>query len=330
MTWRAGTLLVPAALLALTFAVPSRPASNGELAKAEQQFDAGNYAEAIQTIRGVLTQNANDAAAHYWLGRCYYELRDYDNAVAEEERATLLAPKSSLDHQWLGRAYGEKADRDRSFFLARKVKKEFELAVELDPSNLSARRDLEDYLLEAPWIVGGSKDDALAQVNAISALDPLAGHLARADYWSHLGNKIQAEAEYRAALGMKPRTLRPYLEVADFYIHQGNGSALDGVIRAAAAVDSKDPRLSYYRGVARVVTGTGQSEAEEDLKSYLASSPDRSDWPSHAAAREWLGQLYEREGKRIEAAEQYRAALQLDPGRKLARKRLEQLEKSFP
>ena len=33
-----------------------------------------------------------------------------------------------------------------------------------------------------PWIVGGSKDEALEQVNAIAGVDPIAGHLARADY----------------------------------------------------------------------------------------------------------------------------------------------------
>ncbi len=64
------------------------------------------------------------------------------------------------------------------------------------------------------------------------------------------------------------------------------------------------------------------------MKSYLASTPDRSDWPSHAAAREWLGRLYEAQGKRADAAEQYREALQLEPKRKEARTRLEKLEKS--
>jgi hypothetical protein len=66
---------------------------------------------------------------------------------------------------------------------------------------------------------------------------------------------------------------------------------------------------------------------EQDLKSFWASAPERSDWPSHAAAREWLGRLYELQGKRTEAAEQYRAALQLEPKRKEARARLQRLEK---
>jgi hypothetical protein len=66
------------------------------------------------------------------------------------------------------------------------------------------------------------------------------------------------------------------------------------------------------------------------LKSYIASTPERSDWPSHAAAREWLGRLYESQGKRAEAAEQYRASLQLEPGRKEALARLRKLEKASP
>ena len=66
--------------------------------------------------------------------------------------------------------------------MAKKVKSEFKEAVQLDPSNIAARRDLEEYCLDAPWIAGGSKDEALEQVNAIAAIDPVAGHMARALY----------------------------------------------------------------------------------------------------------------------------------------------------
>jgi len=54
---------------------------------------------------------------------------------------------------------------------------------------------------------------------------------------------------------------------------------------------------------------------------------EKSDWPSHAAAYEWLGMLYEQEGKRAQAAEECHAALGVDPGRKQVRVRLEHLEK---
>jgi tetratricopeptide (TPR) repeat protein len=125
----------------------------------------------------------------------------------------------------------------------------------------------------------------------------------------------------------KPSRLEPYLEVATFYLRQGKSTDADAAIQAVAQLSPNDARLSFYRGVSRVVAGIEQPRAEEYLKSYLASTPDRSDWPTHASARDWLGRLYEAEGKRAEAAEQYRAALQLDPSRKDTKARLQQLEK---
>src|SRR5208282_1202037 len=158
------------------------PDASATIQTAQRQFNAGNYSAAITTLQSAVTQNSSNAEAYYWLGRSYYEVNDYDNAVAQAEKSVALDPKNSLYHQWLGRAYGGKADRDRSFSLAKKVKSEFKEAVSLDGSNIEARRDLEQYCLDAPWIAGGSKDEALEQVNAIAAVDPIAGHLARAEY----------------------------------------------------------------------------------------------------------------------------------------------------
>lgn len=303
--------------------------SGADLGGAKHEFDSGDYASAIQLLRAIVSQNSGGAEAHYWLGRCYYETRDFNGSVSELEKATQAEPGSSVYHQWLGRAYGEKADRDKSFLTARKVKKEFEQAVKLDPSNISARRDLEDYLLEAPWIVGGSKEEALDQVQAIEKLDPVEGHLARADYDLHVGKKDDAAGEYNAVLDPKPQKIEVYFELADYYGKEDDGSQVDRMALEAEKRDPKDPRLAYYHGEARVLMGSDLDVAEQDLKSYLATTPERSDWPSHSAARYWLGRLYESEGKKMDAAEQYRASLQLDPGRKDAKKRLEQLEKSI-
>lgn len=323
----AGILLLPAA--AAGYPRPPRAARadlSGPIQAAQHQFHAGNYAEAIATLQAAATRDASNAEAYYWLGRSYYELRDYDNAVSQLARAVALEGRNSVYHQWLGRAYGGKADRERSFFLARKVKKEFQQAVSLNPSNLAARRDLAEFCVDAPWIVGGSKDEALEQINAIAAIDPVEGHLARAVYYREgLKRLDEAENEYELVLVAKPNHIEPYLDAADFYRSQGKAAGVSAAIQAAAIVSAGDARLTFYRGVAAVLAHTGLADAEQDLKSYLASTPERSDYPPHAAAREWLGQLYEAQGKRTEAAEQYRAALQLDPKRREARARLERL-----
>jgi tetratricopeptide (TPR) repeat protein len=330
-----------AVLIAAAFLVPS--ASQGRafpsatfsadgaaaIQTAQRQFNQGSYSSAISTLQAAISQNPSNAEAHYWLGRSYYELHDFDNAVSQLEKSIDTDDKNSVYHQWLGRAYGGKADKERSLFDARKVKKEFQAAVQLNPSNISAREDLEEYCIDAPWVAGGNKDEAKAQVEAIAALDPVQGHLARGMLYDKSSKKLElAEAEYREVLSAKPKDMDAYFDVATFFQRQNKASDLDAAIQAAAQVSPNEPRLAYFRGVSRVISNSEPARAEEYLKAYLASTPERSDWPSHAAAREWLGRLYEAQGKRSEAAEQYREALQLEPGRKQARARLEQLEKS--
>jgi tetratricopeptide (TPR) repeat protein len=303
----------------------------GMIQMAQHQFDLGNYSSAIKTLQSAVSQNSASAEAYYWLARSYYELRDYDNAVSQAEKAVALDAKNSLYHQLLGRAYGGKADRERSFFLAKKVKKELEESVRLNPSDIEAREDLEDFCMNAPWIVGGNKDEARDQVDAIAALDAVDGHVARGNFdLEGMKRPDLAENEFRQVLSAKPNRVEPYLEAIAFFQKQNDLPDMEAGIGAAEQSNAKDPRVTYFRAVAWVLAETESTRAEEYLKSYLASTPERSNWPSHAAAREWLGRLYESQGKRAEAAEQYRASLQLEPGRKEALSRLQKLEKASP
>ncbi|MGB9010118.1 MAG: tetratricopeptide repeat protein, partial [Candidatus Acidiferrales bacterium] len=211
--------------------------ATAQIQNAQRQFNAGNYSGAIATLQAAVQQNPNSAEAYYWLGRSYYEIRDYDNAITAGEKSVAIDAKNSVYHQWLGRIYGGKADRDRSFSYARKVKKEFEAAVELNPSNIAARRDLEEYCLQAPWVVGGNKDEAKEQVEAIAALDPIEGHLARAVYDLDGQKKPElAEQEYRAVLAAKPGKMDPYFEVIAFFQHQNKPADMQTAIQAAASV----------------------------------------------------------------------------------------------
>lgn len=323
---RAGVLL--AAALSVAFFAGTSLWADSPAADGQRKVDSGDYRGAISVLQSAVSQNPSDAAAFYWLGRAFYELRDYDNAIAAEEKAIALSTKNSVYHDWLGRAYGGKADKERSFLIAKKVKAEFENAVKLDPSNIDARRDLEEYCIDAPWIAGGSKDEAQQQADAIAVADPVEGHVARAVFDNEeLKKPALAEAEYRQVLAAKSADIDVYLQAANFFINENKGSDVATALSAAAAVQPNDPRLAYYRGVVAVMTGGNSASAEVDLKSYIASTPSRSSWPSHAAARDWLGRLYQSQGNTAAAAEQFRAALQLNPGDKDARDRLNKLGK---
>jgi tetratricopeptide (TPR) repeat protein len=63
-------------------------------------------------------------------------------------------------------------------------------------------------------------------------------------------------------------------------------------------------------------------QAEKYLRSYLANVPSNSESASHASAHEWLGKLYEYQGKLDQASAEYQAAVNLDPRNKTLREEL--------
>ncbi len=262
------------------------------LQAARQDFEAGRYSTAVKTLTGALSTTSPQAPAlHFWLARTYYEMRDFDNAVNHAETAVKLDPQNAEYNRWLGRAYGEKADQSHSFFLARKVKQAFEAAVHLAPSSIAARRDLMQYLVEAPWIVGGDKQKAREQIDAIAKLDAVEGRLARATYFSADKKWKEAETEYLAVIDARPAAIEPYMEAAHFFADRKDQPHLDRAIEAARRVGSRDPRVDYFHAISLILHRDQLPLAEKLLRSYIANVPEKSDFPSHHSAMEWLSRI---------------------------------------
>ncbi len=259
----------------------------GPVDTAQTYFEAGQYSAAIETLIAAHRGAPNDGAIHYWLERSYYEERNYDLAVTYGEEAIKSSPQNAEYRRWLGRAYGAKAEQSHSFFLARKVKKAFETAVTLDPLNIDARRDLMEYLVEAPWIVGGDKDKAKEQIEFINKLDPIEGRLAQAAFFSAEKKWKEAQIEYLAALDQRPGKIDAYMEAADFFADRKDADHLQHALDGAARLGVRDPRLDFYRAVLLLLRRVDLSSAEALLRSYL-NVPERSDYPSHKSASTWL------------------------------------------
>jgi len=294
--------------------------------RARADFDAGRYAQAAQLLEPVAIANPRDATASFWLGRARLEEHDYRRAVEALSRAVNLSPDNAEYRRWLARAHAEIADRESSFTMARRARQELEQAVRLDPSNLAVRRDLMGFYLEAPWLLGGGEGKAKAQIDAIAALDPIAGHLARGAYWRHKNDGARARSEYEAVLKAAPPTISPYLEAAEFYERADDAAGLQKAIEAAQKIDPAEPQLMYFRGAYAVLTRISLDNAEHELLGYLDRVPPRSDRPPAAATHEWLGRLHEALGRPDQAMAEYKKGLALQPDRHSARARLRRLE----
>src|SRR5881398_3693642 len=248
-SWAPGLWFAPASPQSLQATQAPGPDRTRRLDAVTHPFDAGKCSEVSAAARRALAGNPKDAQADLWLARCYFELAEYDQAIIYAERTVDLEPGSSQAHLWLGRSYGLEAERAHSFLLARKVRREFEAAVQLDLGNLAARRDLMEFYLEAPRVLGGGQDKAWQQAEAIAARDAVEGHLARAAFWQGRHQPLRAEAEYRGALELEPARVEPYFEIAEFYEKRGKAGELEGAVKAASLMQPLDPRLDYYRGV---------------------------------------------------------------------------------
>jgi tetratricopeptide (TPR) repeat protein len=259
-----------------------------EVQLAQAYFEAGKFAEAVKTLTPAHELAPRDPSINFWLARSYYEQQNYDKAIAYAEQAVKVGSDNGEYYRWLGRAYGAKAEQSHSFFLARKVKQAFEAAVSFAPRSVEARRDLMQFLAEAPWIVGGDKEKAKHEIESISKLDAIEGRLARASYLCVEKRWKDAETEYLAVVEQHPTRIEAYVEAAQFFADRKDANNLDLVLNGASRLNSRDPRLDFYRAVALILRHSELSKAEALLTSYVANVPQRSDYPSHKDAQVWL------------------------------------------
>lgn len=164
----------------------------------------------------------------------------WDFAVEAGEKAVKELPDSSEAHLWLGRAYGQKAIRASIFSqmgLAKKCRSSFEKAVGLDPTSVDARVDLIQYYVNAPGIVGGGMDKARVEVKVLDGLDPARGALMYGYILAREKRPVEAEAEYRRAVSLKPGDAAIHWRFGRFLERTGKKDDAKAELREALKLD---------------------------------------------------------------------------------------------
>ncbi|HTC61707.1 MAG TPA: tetratricopeptide repeat protein [Candidatus Saccharimonadales bacterium] len=317
-------------LLVCGWNIPPEFAGQSSNLDAQHDYNAGRYNRAVDALNAGIAKSPDDASLHFLLGECYYQLHDFSRAMASFERAEQLSPKNSEIHDWLGKSYGRKAEG--AVFLnamswARKAHHEFEVAVELDPMNFEAQRDLIRYEMNAPSVVSGGDDKAMRHIDALEKVDPIQGELARGEFFETKKRFPEADAVFAKIMESNNARAGVYFEASDYYRDRQDVTKMEEAIDKAMGVDPDDRRLKFYKGVLLIMQGKNPAEAEMDLKSYLSTVPDNSDVPPHALAQEWLGKLYESQKRYSESAEEYKKSLILDPHNKIVEEEYKRVQR---
>ena len=278
-------------------------------------LNAGRADEAIKVLTSRISGNPQDAEAYNQLCRTYYFLEDYDQAIANCERAIQLDPKSSNYHLWLGRTYGDKADKANAFAafgLAKKAVAQFEQAVQLDPKNMAARADLAEFYGSAPGMVGGGDDKARRIADESMKLDPVAAANMRAQFALSKKDYANAEREAQTATQLSGGSAHSLLELARIYGKQKHWEQMESTIQKAMAMPSKHPQDVFFAGELLIQNGRNFDGGIQFLRSYLAGPTDEQG-PAFRAYY-LIGKAYEKLGDKANAAKAYRAALELASG----------------
>lgn len=254
---------------------------------------------------------------------------DVDAAIARGEAAVAADRGDAETWLWLGRAYGRKAQTGSVFSrvgLAKKCQAAFEKAVALDPRSVDAREDLVTYYLQAPSIMGGSKEKARGQAAELAKLDAVRGHIARGRILAGDKDFAAAETEFAQALAADPASFRGAVALGNFYVTQKRWADARALWQRRLDSNAGDTMARYQLARVASDSGTDLEKGVEHLEAYLAV-PAQPGHPTWADAHWRLGLLYEKLGRADDAKAEMREALRLVPGHLQARKDLERFQK---
>ncbi len=316
--------------IASTTTAATNPKQETALEAGRRAYEASDYVRAIEELQVAAAKDQQNGDVQLLLTKSYLELPEHDPAIKSAERAVAIDAQNSVYHEWLGRAYGEKADHANPFSamsLAKKSRKEFEIAVELDAKNYSARQALIEFYCRAPGIVGGGEEKALPHIRQLADLDAAEGHYAAGNCRRQKKDFAAADTEFTKALESSPKSTELIYDIGDYAIGHDQPERLLAVADTGEHVAPGDPRGEFYRGVALILKKESPEEAERLLGDYTKKAPMRSGYPRPAAAQAWLGRLFEDQNRMEDAVKEYESALKLDPKNKMAQEALKQLKK---
>lgn len=329
-------------------------------------IEAGHWKRAREASLARLKLNPNDAQAHAWLSKIASSFGDLETTVREAERAVELDTRNPAFHGQLAEACALTADKStvlKGLTYVRRMKKEIEVSLALDPKHVDTLLVEMMFSWKAPALAGGDKQRARQIAEEILSISPAWGYLAEARLNQFRGDPAATEAVlkkavqadpafYRAraslalfycgerdcispasaeraaqeAIALDPGAATAYNVLARAYASQKRWTDLDSVLnRAEKAVP--DDLAAYYGAASRLLDeGQDFSRAERYLQHYLSQPPEGRE-PTHAEARRLLADLYQREGRKSDAFRELQLALRLQPDFEPAKRDLNRLRR---
>lgn len=279
--------------------------ADGDLTRAETLLAeevARDDDPAKRKLLGIIAMSRNAFADAY----------EIFNGVADD------LPQDADTQYWLGASAGSMAANVslfRAAGYARKTKRAFQRAIELDPEHVAAHQGLISYYLQAPGMLGGDKDEAIALSERLTAFAPVDGKLQQAAIYDEINQPERARKVLSELAESHPDDPRALLRLGFFYqSDEDYALAYESFARAATVGDdseaARNARLGalYQLGRNAVFSGERIDEGIRALSQYVAEPELNASLPDVNWALFRRGQLQQSAGDDAAARQSFAQA----------------------
>lgn len=246
--------------------------------EAERLIESGHWKKARAIVEADQRAHPDKALNYYLLSQIRYAFGDRESPLRLAEKALELDRSVAKYHRQLAEVTGVMAQHANAFrlmLLARRFRKEIDAAITLDPKDPLALRDLMEYYLAAPGIVGGDERKALELSKRIADVDAVEGWLARERLARHRKDAAQAAKIIEEAALAVPASYRLKIAAAEAFLSAPRRDLARAEHYAREALVLDPGRHEAYAALARVHVGRAQwQELEVTLSAAEGAVPD--------------------------------------------------------
>jgi tetratricopeptide (TPR) repeat protein len=256
------TCLVLAAAVVFSVACSNPEAAKREYFESGNKFAAeGNLSEAILQYRNALQLDPRFGEARWQMGLAYEQQRS-PAALGEFIRAADLMPERT-DVQLKAGTYllvaGRFEDANARAMHVLKAEPANVQALQLRANSAARLKDPSDAIRELEEAMKTQSDYRL--------------HTGLGALMVAKGNVVEAEAAFKQALVLNPKSVELRLGLANFYWSLERHAESEKLLKEARELEPSHPLLNRMLAMFYVTTGRSR-EAEEPLKAFAASSTD--------------------------------------------------------
>ncbi|MEN7342651.1 MAG: tetratricopeptide repeat protein [Pseudomonadota bacterium] len=238
--------------------------ANGDFASAEPMLSQELRAE-------------DDVEKRILLGIISMSRNDFDEAYTRFSEAAERYPNNADAQYWVGASSGSLAGNASIFKAsghAKRARKAFQRAIELDPEHIEAHQGLIQYYLQAPGFLGGDKDEALTLAKSTVDFAPIEGRLLVAQVYGQTKQPQKRDEVLAALLKAAPNDPRAYVQLGFQAQNDEQFDAAHDYFSRAAETTSDIENAAETRQSARYQVGRTAVFSEQRAEAGITALTD--------------------------------------------------------